>query len=335
MNRFIGITVSTLILFAAFSATAQGQEFVKAVHDHNGDPSPGLIDWIWHLDATECYVGGLRFQLNYDPYEIDILGINTAGQFTGHYRFDPPPPQQPTAGTPVPANSVPAVITGTVWATHNLANTSGIQVNSTCPTAIFQLSYQARHTSNVGDAQYNSEEDVVLGGLWPIYHVPHRAVANSIWQMVHNTDTANPVGVSNSYLQHFNNVPGMWLSNSRTYFQGPLVSSVQSAPSPRHVQVTITAQPSQYAHADTAAELVTVYGQVVQLVTPSEFVHLPGTVKVTGTVIQPSSFYLGDPVGGDFTSLGIDHIPEPITALLLSVSGAAVWMRRRSLRKAS
>ena len=67
--------------------------------DHQGGSTNNLnpMPWMWHPMTVYENVAGVHFKLKYDPYEVNILGVNPAppgfgGVFMGHHRFDPPAP---------------------------------------------------------------------------------------------------------------------------------------------------------------------------------------------------------------------------------------------------
>jgi hypothetical protein len=348
----VGIAVFAMLSLLAFPAFAQSVDVIfpeveKISFDHAGDPepedhagnpvtNPNPVSWYWHPGRNYYNVAGIQFVLKYDPYEADIIGITGSACFDGHWRFDAPGQQPPTAGTPAPASSVPGQLVGTVWVNHTCANTSGLHICDTTAYKIFDLTYMPKHTSHVSEAQFNTELDIVVSELRPIYHVTESAHTGSIWQLVHNAGQvgASPVAISESYLQHLNSISGKWVPNSAVVF-GPLTSA--SAPDPTHVLNSTVVGPSGYARAsESSAYLVTKLGQMLHWgygtgdITPGELAHLPGTVTITGMVINPSSFYVGDPVVADHEGLGIDHVPEPVTLALLGLGGIAAFMRKRS-----
>ena len=360
----------TLTLALPVAAQGTGDEVFpgipKLVYPHDADLGPvpitDLIPWFWHPGQDYTNVAGVQFVLKYDPYEVNILGIDTfvpgSGPFDGHSRFDPPPPLLPSQGQPVPNGALPAALTGTVWINHDQANNSGITLPVSQGVQLFDLYIQPRHTSQVS---LNSDVDIRVSELRPIYHVTGSTHLQSSWRPRHIDDPGGEavtvhlpgsiietqiVPQSASVWSHVTSVltPGKVIPHSATYFRGPLVSTL-SAPTPLHASGVIGS--SVLVHGgETSAEITTVGGIRLHWGTgpgdipPSAFAHLPGTVTSLSILINPSSFYVGDPVGdgtgdGHF-GLGIDHVPEPSALVLLVLGGLAAamqrWTRRRRRR---
>ena len=237
---------------------------------------------------------------------------------------------------------------GTVWLNHPEAQQSGIQVIASVPVQIFSLSYVPRHTSEVSNPNYNSDIDIKVTQLTPIFHVPTDAHTGSFWKLIPG---AGPDGGPG--LIHQTSVPGVWVPNSVDYW-GPMDSL--SAPQPQHMLNTVHVPGSASAHADVeSATLPTEAGlhkyhwttnpdpPSSEIPVPlSQWVHLQGSTILTGGVIRPSSFIVGAPVLGDDGSgttggisygLGIDHVPEPATLALLGMAGLALFVQTRIRRR--
>ena len=367
---FTAVFVCMAVLIVALPVTAQTNsdfvfpEFPKLAFPH--DPLTGVDDftgWFWHPGQDYVNVAGVQFVLKYDPYEVNILGITNfnatlggvIGPLDGHIRFDPPNPLPPSSGTLVPNGALPAAITGTVWVNHDIANNSGLTIPVSQTVELFDLFFEPRHTSQVN---LNSDTDIRVSQLRPIYHVTGSTHLNTFWEKgVADGSTSIPVhglpggplsSIVDVHLEpgdpvwhHVSSVtvPGKLIPHSNIYFQGPLVSSVASAPTPLHASGTIPA--SALVHGGVASVEITTTGGVRLHwgtgpgdIPPSVFGHLPGPVTSLSILIQPSSFYVGDPVGGEHLGLGIDHfIPEPATLVLLAIGGLAAAMQRWTRRR--
>ena len=222
--------------------------------DHDGNPveNPNPIGWLWHPGEDYRHVAGIKFKLKYDPYEVNILGINNtfggiAGTPNGHFNFEPPPPLEPSEGEPVPASSLPGVVRGTVWLPHFLANESGIDLAESQEIPIFDLIYQPRHTSHASEAQFNSEVDVRVSELRPIFHIAQEDERHlsSVWVPRHvGPDEPNvPVPASEMLWEHKGSTMGVIVPNSRTVFPGPLASN-SNVPAPSGIHVDAKIPPS-------------------------------------------------------------------------------------------
>jgi len=315
--------------------------------DHDGNPveNPNPIGWLWHPGEDYRHVAGIKFKLKYDPYEVNILGIqNTfggvAGALNGHYNFDPPAPLAPSEGVPVPASSLPGVIQGTVWLHHFIANASGIDLAASQEIPIFDLLYQPRHTSHVSQAQFNSEVDIRVSELRPIFHIAQEDERHlsSVWVPRHvGPDETNiPVPASEMLWEHKGSTWGVIVPNSQTVFPGPLpANSTVPAPSGMHVDAKIP--PSAWVHTKEPMVLTAVDGQQIVL-EPSQYRHVDKTIQLSGVVMHASSFIVGAPVLGAHVGLGIDHVPEPATLALLamgSLAGLTNLVLRRRRRRAA
>ena len=220
--------------------------------DHDGIPvqNPNPVPWLWHPNVPHSNVAGLQFKLKYDPYEVNILGIQqaTTGPFIGHYNFPPPNTLMKSLGTTVPANSLPKTVTGTVWVSHLVGQASGISIDNSQTVPFLSLFYQPRHTSHVSELQFNSEVDIAISELAPIYHVTTQDVSHqtSVWIPQHvsvagasgTTVTVHDpasftfttvVPNSSTIWTHVSSISGMPVSHSQIVF-GPLDSN--SAPTP-------------------------------------------------------------------------------------------------------
>ena len=326
---------------------------IKAAFDHYGEPKEvdhdgnwvsniNPVPWYWHPAEDMVNVAGFRFSVHYDSYEA-MVGLRPAGKFTGHSRVqhNPPiavPPPQSTGGPS-------AKMAGTVWLNHPDAQESGIQVTASVPVHIFNLAYNPRHTSEVSNPEYNSDIDIKVTQLTPIFHVPANAHTGSFWKLIPG-DAGTP-----DRLVHQTSVPGVWVPNSVDFY-GPINSL--SAPQPRHVQNTVHIPNSVTAHAyESSVTLQTKYHKVHWTtkdpsgapdseiwVPPSYQFHLLGSTNLTGQLINPSSFIVGAPVLGDLSGtggtsygLGIDHVPEPATLALLGMAGLALFVQTRIRRR--
>ncbi len=225
----------------------------------------------------------------------------------------------------MPNDVLPSSLVGTVWINHDDANNSGITIPTSTPIPLFDLIFQPRHTSHVS---LNSDVDIRVSELRPIFHVPTTATTHlqqSIWAQVET----NLWSLVSSVI-----TPGKVLPHSSWYFQGPLVST-QSAPIPLHASGTMPASASVRAFGGT---LTTTGGQTIKWSgpganIPGATVHLPGPVTGLSILIQPSSFYVGDPVGGIHEGFGVDHVPEPATLILLVLGALAAAMQRWTRRR--
>lgn len=304
-------------------------------HDGSGADNRNPMPWYWHPDEDYANVAGVRFTIHYDSYEAAILGINPTGgtangPFNGHYNFDPPPVSPPSQG----GNSVH--VQGTIWVDHPLANESGVLLPASEPVQLFSLSYLPRHTSQVSNTLYNTDVDIKVTNLTPIYHVGQDGLTGSFWQYNPDLNT----------LTHVASVPGIWLPNSAEYVPGPIMS--ESAPQIQHVQNSVHIPSSVVAHAaQSSVTLPTAAGYHIYHWTTrdpmqapdseiwiplSAEVHLQGSLVLTGQYIQPSSFVVGAPIGqlgneAKFFGLGVDHVAEPVSLTLLSLGGIAILVQ--------
>ena len=328
---------------------------IKASYNHTGDPWPVAHDgtrsdnrnpmpWYWHPGEDYANVAGVRFTIHYDSYEAAILGINPAGgivngPFNGHFNFEPPPVPPPSEG------QSSCRVQGTIWVQCPMAQESGIMLPASEPVQLFSLAYQPRHTSEVSNPMYNTDVDIRVTKVTPIYHVPENAHTGSFWRYDEQLQR----------LTHVTSAAGIWLPNSKEYVPGPLLS--ESAPKIQHVQNTVHIPSSVVAHADkSSVTLPTAAGfhnyhwttrdpsqapdSEIWIPLSAE-VHLQGSIELTGQWIQPSSFVVGAPIGefgndAKFFGLGVDHmVPEPVTLSLLCMGGLALlvqtWIRRKRL----
>ena len=295
--------------------------------DHLGNPvsNTNPMPWIWHPQINYPNVAGVRFVLKYDPYEVNITGIAPSPVFPGVANIPTIPViNTPTAGQPVPANSLPAAVTGTLWIGHPTANASGIQVSASNPVPLFSLAYQPRHTSHFSDPQFNSEVDVQVSNLTPIIHATTGMVQHVIqWGQPGGTGPWNAEAGSTF---------GVLVPPSHHWWS-PLNSA--TAPSPNHVNGPGTVVPTSanLVNPFTFPLFVWTTSLVNPVTVPPGTFHAPTALHLNvSAVIQPSQFFASSPVTGQHGGLGIDHIPEPVTAAMFGLGAAAMLLRRRTRR---
>jgi hypothetical protein len=339
--------VSLLLMFGVLSAYADpvgGRVYPqdpKVAFTHENEPWPedhaGLpvnnlnpMPWFWDPGQNYSNVAGVHFKIWYDPYEIDILGIGgvgptSTGLWRGHERFDPPPAIPESQGDPATGRSVvTAMVSGTLWISHSEARNSGINLQQSLALHLFDLHYRPKHTSHYSETLFNTEMDVILSELRPIYHVvPTIVPPSNYWHADHTVDLhtvdSGFTYVIQSELKHITKsvvLPKWLVPVSGTYFTA-LVSD--SAPTPLHVPAA--------AHTNSVWMRVHNAGTIAGI--PSSLSYWQHFNSVPGILISPSSFYVGDPVAEYHEGMGIDHVPEPITLALLGLGSGALWMKRR------
>ena len=336
------ILIAACFALVVWASSASGEvypEEYKTAFDHGGVPWPedheeepvvnfNPMPWYWHPEQTIPNVAGIKFTIKYDPYEVDILGITPTfrvGGNVGHYRFTAPGPTLPTSGTPVPANSVPATVAGTVWIPASIANQTGVQVTPSAAIPILDLRYQPKHTSHYSDPQFNSEVDVVVSNLQPILHPPGQHIASvSVYDYKHAlTDMTDGAGVvmvnaSESYWArvHLSSVTRVPLGVSDIIYPGPLAATTTVAPPSGIHLVTVTILPSVWVHEEPY----------------SDWYHVDTSIRLTQFYYPQSVFVVGATVAGAHVGMAIDHVPEPFTLGLLGLGGAAL-LRHASFRR--
>ena len=299
--------------------------------DHNGAPvnNANPIPWFWHSGVARPNVAGVQFTLKYDPYEVNILGITPSptGPFLGHTNIVLPQPLTvPTEGNPAGPGVLTGNVVGTLWITHSAATGSGITVPSSNPVPLLSVTYQPRHTSEVSNPQFNSEVDVRISQLRPIIHVTTGMYQHIVQFEPGGASLWEPIGGSTF---------GVLVPKSGTWFPGTQVTS-DSAPSPIHVSGlgTVVVSSSFIANQFTFPFILPTSNSTgTFFLGPSATVHVPtghpGVHVNASQVILASDFFVGPPVAADHLGLGIDHVPEPVTAAMIGLGTIVMVMRRR------
>ncbi|MBN1854138.1 MAG: hypothetical protein JW829_15530 [Pirellulales bacterium] len=341
-------TVCVGLLVLGLPVVAQNAEVypkeTKASFNHNGDPvrldhdgnpvsNLNPMPWYWHPGFAYNNVAGIKFSLCYDPYEIDILGIqptfgNVAGA-AGHFRFDPPGLTPPSEGDPVDPNILPATVSGTIWLPASIANNTGLNMDNSVVYPIFDLFYQPKHTSHYSDPRFNSDVDVMVSSLRPIFHPPGEHLNSvTVYERKHVEDpnglhlpNSAVIPQSQSYWTKRHVASETWVvvKASQVIFPGPLAAtSTIAPPSGIHVQEEHV---DGWVHEEPTSEWYEMHSLVL-----TQFLY-PVSVFVVGQIL-----------GGEHIGMGIDHIPEPVSLALLGMGVFALLIqmtiRRRRRRMA-
>jgi hypothetical protein len=325
----VALALGPASLFASGGPIVYPEE-PKAAYAHDLGPWPfehggGAVSninpmpWYWHPDQNLTNVAGIKFTLKYDPYEVDILGIQPGpiipGGLVGTYHFDAPGPMPETYGTSVPASSVPAMLGGTVWLPPSIRDATGTDLMASQVYSILAVSYAPKHTSHYSDPQFNTEVDLVISELRPIFHPPAQHVATvSLYEEKHAATTITHGGgqvlPSEFYWsrRHVSSESFVIVPASNTIIQPSDVSGLHLS--------TITIPPSVWIHEEPY----------------TDWYHLATPVTITQFYFSESVFVVGATVAGDHLGMGIDHVPEPVTMGLLGLGGVAL-VRHASLRR--
>jgi hypothetical protein len=156
----------------------------------------------------------------------------------------------------------------------------------------------------------------------PIVH-PIGQRYTSVWQRLPGADNTWVHGTATGVL--------LKASHDRV-FPATLVSESlldQIPPSGKHVDpVTI---PASAILINEGQEPVHVPWS--EQILPGADIHAVESIPLTNILVPTSVYVVGNPVMGDHFGLGIDHIPEPVSLVLLGMGGLALllqaWIRRR------